>query len=982
MRPQSSPVRAYITLVLSVPVLCPAAASAGPNLMAIGDYSAIPARRAIGRYSLSGNKIVYSFDNPEFDFGRIVVEPVQPKSVVRRDLFVGFDGTGLVIGARGGGGRAQVRNVEIWLRIHGTVRPSRRYAWEADIDSPVNVLDTGLNAVMPVFWADGHQFGAEVLIRQPDPPEDDRIQRMLIPNGEINVGFFHRVSGGAWIVLRPADYGAYIAIRRFSFREIETKEDVDAGKGMPAPVAFVPIRDVLEERLPRVLLDGARTLKEARGEGPYWSAGDVEENVRLTAQIVSALAELDPESDALLEAMQWLADQAPQDDDLWSTETVAQRLYCLARHDRSREFKRVMHADVQFLVNTQYEDGGWSERSGTEQDSRSSVVQSDNDHSAMVISSLREARFAGVEMGARVWRRALQYWTNAQAYDGGYRQKRERFGGLGQATTSAYTAYGAAGLLTSLDMAAGVGGRRCSAYRRSRKQLRAITHALSWLDVNYGEPFRNLGSLVTAPDAYAEPTALQLLGEVSGVAKINDKDQFAESARELLKHYDSQSATFGVRGPDQSWSEAPSLARTATALAVLGRGAAPTVCQRIIVGDDKEGWSQYSGDVAHLVRHLSDQQKRPLNWRRASIDQDVSEWAKVPILILSVVGPFEWSKDQWNKIREYCFAGGSVVIVLGKDQEAEREPVVSALKATFPEYDLAALPPDCPIFTSETRLSSPRPVRALSNGARYFLFIPDEPWSCHWQLYDIDNHLNSFAFMNNLLLYATDGAPLHTSFARSTYARGSTPTHRMQAARLEVGCDVPAYPNLIATMDRLTRQNYRLAVIEVDDPLKADLLWVLITGDAAESKAITSQIESAIKNEISLFVDVVGGREDWDENFRAILKGIDGIRLAKLRRNDPIYTGEIPGTQGFDVTNANLRRVLHSHFSKAGRCDLYEILFNGKRVGTYSAFDISSGIGYNLYPGCRGVMPVHARQLAMNAFLAAYERKERGEPAD
>ena len=65
-----------------------------------------------------------------------------------------------------------------------------------------------------------------------------------------------------------------------------------------------------------------------------------------------------------------------------------------------------------------------------------------------------------------------------------------------------------------------------------------------------------------------------------------------------------------------------------------------------------------------------------------------------------------------------------------------------------------------------------------------------------------------------------------------------------------------------------------------------------------------------------------------------------------------------------------------------GRCDLYEILYDGKRAGTYSAFDISSGIGYNLYPGCRGVMPLHARQLAMNVFLAAYERKEPGGPTD
>ena len=87
--------------------------------------------------------------------------------------------------------------------------------------------------------------------------------------------------------------------------------------------------------------------------------------------LIPALAELEPDSDELLPAMRWLAAQAPEEGDFWSTETVARRLYCLARHGRSREFKRVIHADVQFLVNAQFEGGGWSERSATELDAMS-----------------------------------------------------------------------------------------------------------------------------------------------------------------------------------------------------------------------------------------------------------------------------------------------------------------------------------------------------------------------------------------------------------------------------------------------------------------------------------------------------------------------------------------------------------------------------------------------------------------------------------
>lgn len=122
-----------------------------------------------------------------------------------------------------------------------------------------------------------------------------------------------------------------------------------------------------------------------------------------------------------------------------------------------------------------------------------------------------------------------------------------------------------------------------------------------------------------------------------------------------------------------------------------------------------------------------------------------------------------------------------------------------------------------------------------------------------------------------------------------------------------------------------------------------------------------------------LFIDVVSGNKDWDDSFRGVLKQLDaGIKLERLRRGDPIYTGEILGTQGFDAVTVGFRRALQTKFSTSGRCDLYAILWNGKQVGVYSAYDISSGIGYHYFPECRGVMPEHARELAMNVFLAAY----------
>jgi len=155
-------------------VLC-ASAWAGPNLLAIGNFAEVPFKRAEGRDSFSGKEIVFSFDDPQFDFGRIIVRSNQPKVTVRRDLFVGFTGNELRVNlqaqpqggrAGSGGGAVQLQALEIWLRINGRLRPGASYEWEFEGGGSQDTL-TGVPAVIPALWADGEQIGAEVTITEP-----------------------------------------------------------------------------------------------------------------------------------------------------------------------------------------------------------------------------------------------------------------------------------------------------------------------------------------------------------------------------------------------------------------------------------------------------------------------------------------------------------------------------------------------------------------------------------------------------------------------------------------------------------------------------------------------------------------------------------------------------------------------------------------------------------------------------------------------
>ena len=342
-------------------LLLAASAQAGPNLMAIGNYYDMPFKRCDGRDSFSGHEVVYSFADPAFDFGRVVVRSSQPTSIVRRDLFVGFSGRGLVVDSSGSGGRSSVsiNGVEIWLRVHGKIRGGRNYEWE--METPNDIDAQGIPAFIPAVWADGEMIGTSTMISQPVITDDDRIQRMIIPHGIVQMKDFTTQTGAAWVVLRPAVNGSDgFTIARFSLREV----DLDRTKGlestMPSPVRYVSIRNALDDQIAAILERGAAALKRQRGAESFWNGGSPEANVALTARVVAALAELNPEDDELNASMDWLAEQWPESGQSWTVDTVARQLYCLARHGDLEKYRAAIQRDAEFLIDAQTDSGGWA----------------------------------------------------------------------------------------------------------------------------------------------------------------------------------------------------------------------------------------------------------------------------------------------------------------------------------------------------------------------------------------------------------------------------------------------------------------------------------------------------------------------------------------------------------------------------------------------------------------------------------------------
>ncbi len=943
--------------------------------MAIGNYDELPFTRAEGRISVAGKEIVYSFDDPRLDFGRVVVRSDQPLSVLRRELFVGFNGSGLLVSTRGGGrgGAGRISQLEIWLRISGALRGGRSYEWEIEGGGSQEVRG-GVPAVIPMLWADGEQIAAEVTIADPEPEDTDRIQRLLFPHGVVELPPFTHQSGAAWVVLRPSNFGEAIAVRSFSFREVEKDLGSEGPSSMPIPVRYIPIRSIVEDQVAEVFDRSVEVLRGMQNPDGFWGAqGGGEPAIQSTSVVANALAGIDPNWEGLKKAYDWLAAAAPPQGQNWAVVTVAARLGCLAGSPQPADYSSVIRRDVVFLTDAQLADGGWGERSAAESATARGAVQSIHTTTFTVMASLANARLAGVDPDAKVWRNAIQYWTDAQSYGGAFADRLTRYGGVGQ-ISAGNTGWGTAGLTLGIDMAFAMGGRNCTAYTAASRQLRAVEAGLAWLDENYGREFRSIQILGVPTDPRFEWNGLLAAGQITGRVHFNEKDHFRESASALLAHFDQGTAMFGIRDGQGNFATPPNPDLTANALGFLVAGSAPTVCQRIIAGDDERGLAVFRRDASHLAAYLGRNRSQPFQWRQTSIDREIRELAEVPILILSVVGKFEWPEESWAKLRTYCLAGGSIVVDIDPGAEDQRESVLSGISRAFPDYSLEDLPPTSAILAGGNEPLKVPGLKAMGNGFRHFLFIPKESWSCQWHLYNTKEHRESFAFMDRLLTYATDGSPPRSSFAGSTYALPAASSKRMSAAQLQVGGDVPAYPNLIETMNRLMQSNYRVEVAESDRD--ADLLWVNVAGDASPEGKSAERIVEALSKGKFVLIDVISGNEDWDENFQAALRKLDSkVSLERLSRTDPVFTGRIPGSQGFHAETVRFRKALHSRFATSGRCDLYSILWEGKPVGVYSAHDLASGIGYNYFPGCRGPNPSDARRIAINAFLSAYARK-------
>lgn len=956
-------------------------ARGGPNLVAVGFFDLAP-KQANVRYSLTDPQtVVLEFDG-EHDFGRILVKSETPRSVARRGLVAGYTGS------RGGApgfllfdmSEAQIQNAQVVMEFNlkGEIRPGRTYEYEIEMFTE-NEIQGGIPAIIPAFWADGKPFGVEVTLTNPIETSD-KISRTRFIRGTVVAPDFEQMTSSAKIVLKlPQNFGQRFAVQRLTFREIDDELKAGLDPEMPAPVRYIEIKTPVEGQIFDALKkqkEGFLQYVEGNPDG-YWIAGNQEDSILLTCSVVSALGELgDPKlEDRLRKAMDWLAEQEPPENTFFTTTTVGARLYTLSRFGGVERFRKEITRDMDYLVRAQYDSGGWSTVSYLAQSAEAANTQPTHVSTWAAMLALRESTFAGVECPRKVWTQAANYWTAGQSTkSGGFRQKLEQYGGLSENVSDEFTALGVVGMMISMEMASGPGARDCRQVLAYKTLQKGIDAALAFLNTRYAAEYSEellgqLGRVENMP-FFVRLQVFQYLRTVSGIPRLNDRDYFRLEAEKLFDPaqglYDFNSGVF-----------AGGFGTTAACMSAFALGASPTVYQRIVVGGGDAKDYEHSWDVQHLTRYVMAQRKRPLNWRRSSLEDEARHLLEVPVMFLNVAGPLNLEPDHLEKLRTYVFNGGTILINVVPEQESQRDVVASALRTAFPEYELRDLPKDHPVLTLREKIEQPVVAKVLGNGVRDFVFLAvnegGRDWSCDFHTYRTgkDGAPHRFAFMNNLLEYTLDSSPFRSSFDPSPLPQRSTPTREFHAATLEIGGDQPVYPDLLKTLDLVMTSNYRTRIVDAKDG-EAPLLWVMVTGPKAPTEAQMKRIRDHVEGGGFLIVDVVTGSEAWGEAALAALRtALPGMTTAQMRTLHPTYTGKIPGTQGFDARGGPLRKSMTSELVQNGRSEFSVLKGKDGDFGVFSHYDLSSGLTYNQFPGCRGLTPPTARQLAVNCVLQA-----------
>ncbi len=589
----------------------------------------------------------------------------------------------------------------------------------------------------------------------------------------------------------------------------------------------------------------------------------------------------------------------------------------------------------------------------------------DNSNSQYGLMGVWSAADAGVEVPITYWQEVDKHWTTTQLPDGQWSyQSANARSPRAQEPRPTMTAAGIASLFVAHDYSDPVHAEGEVGREPFPIGLRRALHV--WESGDYSI------SIPEAHDARGPFWGYGLygvarVGLASGFKFFGTHDWYAELARPVIANQQS----------DGSWWDE---INTSYALLFLARARAPIMMNKLRFDnpddpqDPNHYWDNRPRDLAHLSRWASRELERPLNWQIVSLQRDWSDWTDAPILYIASHQALKFSDEDCRKLREYVDAGG-MIFTQADGKSAEFNTFAKELaQRLFPQYPLAPLPADHPLYSVDYRLDQSTPLLGVSNGSRLLMVHCPIDIALFWQHRDKTLHKAAFQLGTNLFVYATGKVDLRNKL-NTTYIPEpvGTPFMSLDVARMQYSGNWDPEPGAWPRYGRLLEKRTGIALnikpIAVKDLSFDKMHFAHLTGTAAIE--LDPQDKQAIRKFVEdggvLLIDAAGGSKEFASSMqRMMTSAFPSAQLQPITHAPVLLSDQFDGM--YDLNKPRLRSyAVEKGFS--GDAATMQILSSGKGHVIFSPLDVSSGLlGTDTY-GILGYSHDYSEKFVQNLLL-------------
>jgi len=659
---------------------------------------------------------------------------------------------------------------------------------------------------------------------------------------------------------------------------------------------------------------------------------------------------------------------------LRQTYVVSLKIQALAAADPVRYHDEIKAA-AEWLIDAQLGNGMWTYITvpGRNQGG-------DFSNSQFALLGLHEASRAGIKIPDPVWGKAENAWLKSQLADGGWayvpptalrkaaRQNLRSYGSMTAAgVASLYITGNSLTVRKEKGFTAAGEAPGCGTY----SQFKPIARGLAWLARNFTAE-RNPGH---GSWYFYYLYGIERVGILSGLRYFGQHDWYREGAARLVR----------LQRADGHWQEHHPIVDTALALLFLAKGHRPVLFHKLKWSDDNR-WNLDRNDIAHLVEFIGDRLGEPASWEVTALEAGAQEWLTAPILYFNGHEFPRFDEAAIKKLNDYVNQGGTILAEACCGRKAFRAGFRAFAPKAFPDYELARLPPDHPVFRSIFKLDgSAIELYGIALGCRTSVFFSPHDLSCLWEQADIPiKSRQAFELGTNIAAYATGLEPLPDKLDVVRLARRSAdqdasstpPRGAVFIAQLMHSGDWRPNPKAIPNLAAYLHSDMGVDVVPGYEPLRAtdpklaQHPIVYMTGHF--SFELSSEEVAALRQHLErggfLFANACCGRQAFDSSMRKLARQLfPDHQLEPLAADHPIIAGQ----PGVPLTRVSYRPSMQAEHPDLTQVRLEGITLNGRTVVVYSPLSIDCGLDGHACFACRGLAPEDARRVAGNVILHA-----------